>query len=250
MTRLLDHFTSSGDRFFRWRSSLPLLLLPLLLLTFAGATDVFGSRAGHRLWEVACFAVALVGLALRIGAIGTAPEGTSERSTSNPRASMLRDTGVYSVVRHPLYIGNTLIAIGLAAAPGRWFLPVIVLLASILYYERIAAREEQFLEGRFGESFRSWADRVPALIPDFRHYARSSLPFCWRNVLRREFHATFVIGAGFFLIDLAHTFVVTGHPWPDPLWATVCALSGGSFVVLAGLKRWTSVLDEPASARV
>ncbi len=244
MSRLLDHFTSSGDWFFRWRSYLPLLLLPLFLLSLPGAGHVFGSPAGDRAWAAVCLAVALLGFWIRVYAIGTAPDGTSERSTVNPRASMLRETGIYSVVRHPLYVGNALIAVGLAMAIGRWFLPVIVSLAGLLYYERIAAREEQFLEARFGDAFRSWAGRVPALVPSFRHYTPSSLPFCWRRVLRREFHAAFVIGAGFFLIDLGRSFALTGRVQPDPVWATLGAVTGLLFAVLAALKKWTAALDE------
>ena len=58
------------------------------------------------------------------------------------------------MVRHPLYLANYVIALGLSCFSRAWYLPVIVSLAGLLYYERIAAREEQFLEARFGDAFR------------------------------------------------------------------------------------------------
>jgi protein-S-isoprenylcysteine O-methyltransferase Ste14 len=239
--KLADHFSHSGRTLFRWRSYLPLVLLPLVAFSLRDAGYPFGSHAWDQVRELGCLLLSLAGLAVRIYTIGTAPEGTSERSTVDPRASELNRTGIYSVVRHPLYIGNTLVALGLALVPGPWYLAVIVLLASLLYHERIAAHEEAFLETKFGDLFRDWADRVPAMIPDFRHVQRSSNPFRWRSVLGREFHGLFVIGAGFFVLDLLHDRAVTGTWQPDPVWTWLCLATGLMFVVLTALKRFTSL---------
>src|SRR5512136_242827 len=140
--KLVDHCSHSGGFLFRWRSYLPLALLPFFALSLRDARYPFGSHGWDQIWELGCLALSLIGLLLRVYTIGTAPVGTSERSTVNPRASALNTAGIYSVVRHPLYIGNTIVALGLSLVPGTWYLPVIVLLASLLYHERIAAREE------------------------------------------------------------------------------------------------------------
>jgi protein-S-isoprenylcysteine O-methyltransferase Ste14 len=239
--KLVNHCSHSGRVLFRWRSYLPLVLLPFFALSLRDASYPFGSHAWDQVRELGCLALSLAGLAVRIYTIGTAPEGTSERSTVDPRASQLNTAGIYSVVRHPLYIGNTLIALGLALVPGPWYLPVIVLLASLLYHERIAAHEEAFLEATFGDLFRDWADRVPAMIPSLRDFRPSLGLFNWRRVFGREFHGLFVIGAGFFVLDLLRDRVVTGRWQLDPVWTWFCLATGLLFVVLTTLKRFTSL---------
>src|SRR5205814_8763763 len=117
-------------------------------------------------WELISFGVALCGLLCRIFVIGTAPEGTSARGTTQPTADVLMTTGAYSVVRHPLYLANTVMWLGCAMISGTWFLPVIVILLSFIYHERIAAREEAFLNGAFGETFQAWTRAVPAMVPN------------------------------------------------------------------------------------
>lgn len=246
--KLLDHIARSGDWLFRWRGQLPLLMLPLFLLGLIDARLPASLPAWVRAWQLVSLAVALSGLAVRVVAIGTAPEGTSERSTTNPRASMLRTAGLYSIVRHPLYLGNTLTAVGFACFTTRWYLPAIVGLLGVLYHERIAAREEVFLEGRFGDEFLRWADRVPAMVPRFSGYVPSTTPFVWRRVLGREFHGLLVIGVVLFVLDLARSALATGRFVPDPFWTSLFLLTAAIFLVCSTLKKFTNVLavSEPS----
>src|SRR5438046_313532 len=123
--RIVDQLSTHGDVLFRWRSYMPLLLIPLFALS------VNDDRAPTRFaWELFAFAVALGGLLCRALVIGTAPEGTSARGTTKPTADMLMTTGAYSMVRHPLYLANTLMWVGCAMISGTWFLPAIVILLS------------------------------------------------------------------------------------------------------------------------
>lgn len=250
--RLLDHFPRAGDRLFRWRGHLPLLLLPLFILGVLDAALPARPGPGLRAWQIGSVLLALLGLAIRVVAVGSAPAGTSERSTTTPRASMLRTSGLYSVVRHPLYIGNTLTAVGLACFTGAWYLPVIVLLAGVLYHERICAREEVFLEDRFGEAFREWASRVPAVLPRFAGYVRSTTPFVWRRVLGREFHGLMVIGSVVLVLDVARSLAATGRVVYDPLWTPFFLLTAAVFVGCSVLKKTTRLFhvddDTPAPA--
>jgi protein-S-isoprenylcysteine O-methyltransferase Ste14 len=241
---LLEHFVRSGDHLFRWRSQLPLVLLPLFIAGLADASLPLDVSPAVRSWQVFSVVLALGGLLVRVMAIGTAPEGTSERSTTAPRASMLRTTGLYSLVRHPLYVGNVLTAVGLACFTTRWYVPVIVFLAGVLYHERICAREEAFLEDRFGDEFRTWAARVPAMWPRFSAYQPSASPFIWRRVLGREFHGLMVIGSVVFVLELVRLFLATGDLRLDPFWTPFFAATAVVFVVCSALKKGTSVFRE------
>ena len=180
--------------------------------------------------------------------IGSAPPGTSGRGTRDPYATLLNTTGIYSVVRHPLYLGNTLVAFGLGLFTATWFLPTIIVLASLLYHERICVREEVFLEARFGDAFRAWAREVPTLVPALGRYRAPAGPFRWKKVLGREFHALFVIGAGFLFLDVLRHVFAAGQLAASPVWSAVCAVTGVIFAVLLVLKKWTSVLRVQESA--
>ncbi|RPJ74010.1 MAG: hypothetical protein EHM24_06895 [Acidobacteria bacterium] len=239
--RLADHFVRSGDTLFRYRGQLPLLMLPVFALGMLDARLPADLPPAGRAVQAAAVLLALCGLVIRVLSIGTAPEGTSERSTTSPRASRLRTTGFYSIVRHPLYLGNTITAVGLGAFTTRWYVPVIVLLLGLLYHERIAAREEAFLEDRFGDEFRRWAEAVPAMVPRLSAYVPSDTPFVWKRVLGREFHGLMAIASVVFVLDISRRGLAGATLTPDPLWGWFFALSAAIFVVFTALKKTTGM---------
>ena len=241
--KLLDQLVQDGDRLFRWRSYLPLALLPVVIAGVMTTAPPFSTRVAERAWECVSVAVALAGLALRVWAVGSAPSGTSERSTVNPRASQLRTTGPYSILRHPLYVANGLMAFGLSLFPGVWYLPLILVPATWLYYERIAIREEAFLSDRFGAEFDAWSSRVPACRPSFASYTRSAIPYSWKKVLRHEFHGLLVIAAGAFAFDVLQESWRAGAWRVDAPWLWFFAASAALFLVFAALKRGTRLFE-------
>jgi protein-S-isoprenylcysteine O-methyltransferase Ste14 len=243
MTTILEQFLRDGDRLFRWRSHFPLVLVPVLVGGVFLEHQPFGTVGVERAWEVFSVLVALAGLAIRAWAVGTAPAGTSERSTVNPRASELRTTGLYSMVRHPLYLGNGLMALGIALFPGVWYLPLVVVMGTMLYYERIAAREEQFLDGQFGAAFHEWASRVPAIVPRLAGRIPSTTSMSWRKILRGEFYGLLVITASVFVLDLAQAWSRSRTFRPDPIWTWVFVATAGMFLVVRTLKKSTRRLD-------
>lgn len=240
---ILEQFLRDGDRLFRWRSHFPLLFVPVLVGGVFLEDQPFGTVGAERAWEAFSVALALAGLVIRAWAVGTAPAGTSERSTVNPRASELRTTGLYSMVRHPLYLANGLMALGIALFPGIWYLPLIVGLGTLLYYERIAAREEQFLDGLFGSAFREWASRVPAIVPQFAGRIPSTTAMSWRKILRSEFYGLLVITASVFVLDFAQTWSRSRTFRPDPIWTWVFVATAAMFLVVRTLKKSTRMLE-------
>ena len=56
---------SAGDALFRWRSYLPLVLLPLVGLAILRATYPFGTETADLAWEAWCVGLSLIGMALR-----------------------------------------------------------------------------------------------------------------------------------------------------------------------------------------
>ena len=77
----------------------------------------------------------------------------------------LATSGPYSVVRHPQYLGNTLIAVGLWPATGNyWGIPLWIAIFWLLYVPAVR-REDKKLERRFGDHWRQWRSKTPAVFP-------------------------------------------------------------------------------------
>jgi protein-S-isoprenylcysteine O-methyltransferase Ste14 len=229
---IADQLSNTGDTLFRWRSYMPLLLVPLF------AVSVMDSREPTPFtWELVCFAVALCGWLLRVFVVGTAPHGTSARGTRRPTADSLSTLGAYSIVRHPLYLANTLVAAGCALLSGTWYLPLIVLLVSFIYHERIAAREEAFLLSTFGERFLSWACEVPALIPSWRRYRPSGVPFQTRKVLVQESHGLCAVGTAFLVLDTLEDSLRAGALQVDTRWLMIFVFTSIPFLIVFVTKR-------------
>lgn len=211
---------------------MPLALLPLFLLAVATTSTPTSFR-----WEAACFAIALLGLFLRVFVIGTAPEGAAARGTRQPTADTLATTGAYSIVRHPLYLANTMIAVGCALLSGTWFLPVIVVLLSFIYHERIAAREEAFLRDKFGSQFEGWAQEVPAMIPRIGRYQRPGGHFRIGKVFVQECHGLLAIGAAFFILDTLEDSIRARMLQIDQRWLWVFFVTAVPFLVVVFWKK-------------
>src|SRR5687768_1201784 len=236
---IAEQLATTGDALFRRRSYMPLVLVPLFVLS------LLDDRAPTSFeWELVCFAVSLTGLFLRGFVVGTAPQGASTRGTRRPTADSLSTLGAYSTVRHPLYLGNTLVALGCALLSGTWYLPVIVVLLSFIYHERIAAREEAFLQSAFGDSFRAWASEVPAMIPAFGRYQPSHVPFQLQKVIAQESHGLFAIGTAFFVLDTLEDSVRLGHFQFDARWLTIFVVTAIPFLIVVIVKKTAGRMAE------
>ena len=239
---LREEFARDGLWLFRWRSILPLLAVALILavvLLDPAAQPLWAKQA---VWQAVCVAVSMLGLAVRIWTVGRVPEDTSRRSTRERQAGSLNRTGPYSVVRHPLYLGNFLMWLGVAMAPGVWWLAAIVGLAYALYYERIMFAEEQFLHERFGQEYLDWTAQTPAIIPDFRRWRRAELPFSWRTVLRREYASAFALVVAFTLVGVAADYATHRTLAFDRTREIVFGAGLTVYLILRLLKRRTRLL--------
>ncbi len=240
---MTEDLERTGVWLFRWRSYLPLGMLALLLATTGHFTYPYNSHALDLAWEMLCLAVSFSGLAVRALTIGYTPKGTSGRNTKEQIADVLNTTGMYSLCRNPLYLGNFLMGLGVMLFPRNWWLSAIYALAFALYYERIIFAEEAFLTRKFGRLYTDWAVRTPAFAPRLRGWRSPELPFSWRNVIRREYHGFYAVIVTMTLIEIRLDRVVTGHFEIDGVWLTILASGTVAYFAVRFFHKWTHALQ-------
>jgi len=239
---LREEMSKQGSFLFRWRSYLPLLGLPLVVLAMTGFSYPFGSHLYDILWDLFSFAISLSGLAIRALTVGFVPPGTSGRNTKCQKATRLNTTGAYSLVRHPLYLGNFVIVAGASLFARNFWFSLVVVLGFVLYYERIIYAEESFLLEKFGKEFTEWARRTPLILPSFRSYTPPDRAFDWRMALRTEYSGFFGIVATFTFLEVLGDYVVRGVLVVDLLWVIVFAVGLVTYLMLMFLKKKTKIL--------
>lgn len=241
---LLHSFEKSGNTLFKYRGQIPavLFVLAIPVVYFTNLDNLPDSfQDGLTIFSIL---VSFMGFVIRSYAIGTTPKGTSGRNTKEQVADSLNQTGIYSTVRHPLYLGNYLMWIGIVVFTFNAYFVVIVSLAYWLYYERIMFAEERFLEKKFGEAYLNWSKKVPAFIPGFKNYIRGTIPFSFITILRREYSGVLATVVGFAFIDHLRFYLVNNRfdPWRISTFAVL--LFAFIAFILRTLKHHSKLLNE------
>jgi protein-S-isoprenylcysteine O-methyltransferase Ste14 len=239
---LQEEFETTGEYCFRWRSYLPLVMAVLFILALAQFRYPFGDRRLDLAWDAGCLGVALLGQIVRFFTVGFVPRGTSGRNTKGQVAEVLNTTGMYAIVRNPVYLGNFLIWFGLSLfMKSVWFTTVIILFFTI-FYERIIFTEEVFLRQKFGEVFVEWAGKTPAIIPRFRNWRPPTLPFSVKSAIKREYGTFFAIITTFTVLEVLAGLFTYGTLRIEAVWVKLFVGSGVFYLAIRYLKKKTQVL--------
>ena len=240
---LREEFEFAGNWLFRWRSYLPLVFIAVSLFALCDYEYLAHSQRLDKLWGGFCLLVSFFGLAIRAFTVGHTPKGTSGRTTRMPEAERLNTTGMYSIVRHPLYVANFFIGLGIALFAHLWWLVLIYILAFSLYYEKIMFAEEAYLSKKFGEEFVSWCDNTPAFIPRLKNHTKPALPFSLKNVLKREYNGFFAVIAVLFAFRVVGDFFALHKLEIDLHWSIMLIFGFLVWVILRMLKKKTNLLN-------
>lgn len=211
---LQEELKKQGDFLFRYRSYLPVIILVIGLSVFACSEyykaeppDTWLSAA----YDYICLGVSLSGLLIRVITVGHTPKNTSGRNTKAGQvAEELNTSGIYSMVRHPLYLGNFFMWLGVAMlTQNSWFIVAFILFYA-LYYERIMYAEEAFLRIKFGQDYLLWAEKSPAIIPSFKNHTKAKYPFSFKKVLKKEKNGLWAVFLLFWIFNLAGDLISGG----------------------------------------
>ena len=103
--------------------------------------------------------VFILALALGIWAVVTMTRAGSNVPTNRPSTTIV-ESGPYRFTRNPIYLGMFGVQSGLAIAlDNLWLLITLVPFALVIRYG-VVAREEAYLERKFGDVYRSYRLRV------------------------------------------------------------------------------------------
>jgi protein-S-isoprenylcysteine O-methyltransferase Ste14 len=164
----------------------------------AGALFILMAHPAPAPRLAAGFLVALAGLFLRGWAAGYLEKG-----------KRLAQDGPYSYVRHPLYAGSFLMALGfLIAGTSRSYPIHAVLLAGVFaflffwIYPRRIVGEEATLAGIFGAEWAAFTGRNSRFLPTFPPHRRPDADaFSWaRYNKNREYQAALGVTAGLVVL--------------------------------------------------
>jgi len=238
---MVHELEKSGTWLFRRRSWLPITVIALAVgyIFIANRSAIFFNYT----YEIIFVAVSLLGEVIRSYTVGYVPRNTSGRNIIEQLADQLNTTGVYSVVRNPLYIGNFFMWLGPVLFLRSVWCVIIFVLAYWLYYERIIFAEEQFLRRKFGETYDQWTFKVRAIIPSFRNYIKSELPFSFRNVLKREYNSITNVFIVFTVLDIIRNLAITGKIYVEPLYISMLVAAAIFWCILRYLVKRTNFLN-------
>jgi hypothetical protein len=126
------------------------------------------------------------------------------------KADALNTTGIYSIVRNPLYIGNFFMFTGLVVVYANIFAVMVFAVFALLQYYFIILSEEDFLKKEYGRDYETYCDRVRRIIPTFKDYKKNQNPFNLKKVFFKENDSVFNMLVLYILVLLYKEKVFTG----------------------------------------
>lgn len=86
---------------------------------------------------------------------GKAPEGKDFNDTT-----VLVDSGIYAIIRHPMYLSFILLIVSLILISQHWLSLVFGIPIVIYFYVRMGREEPSYIE-KFGADYRRYMEKVP-----------------------------------------------------------------------------------------
>jgi protein-S-isoprenylcysteine O-methyltransferase Ste14 len=160
--------TAEGRGFRSWGWSFPILFVAVLLIIFINR-GMFSKYAGAILWkrtlavDIAADLITLIGLIIILWA-RTILGGNWSSNVVLKENHELIERGPYAYVRHPIYSGFLLMALGAAIMSGRLGNFIVLVLFSLGLWVK-ARQEERLLTKHFPEIYPKYKARVKAFIP-------------------------------------------------------------------------------------
>ena len=117
------------------------------------------SRSDGLVHKLAPAIIILLGVAVAVAGIRNFSRAGTPGPGNRPVRSVVT-TGIHGWSRNPIYVGMILLYIGIGiAVRSPWVLGLALFIIILLRYA-VIAREERYLERRFGDAYRDYKQRV------------------------------------------------------------------------------------------
>jgi protein-S-isoprenylcysteine O-methyltransferase Ste14 len=153
---------NSGDKGSLW------LLYFLITVGYTLSFSIGSTRIG-RIYDWDTFlaigvVLIVIGLIIRILSILTLKQHFTY-SVATIENHKLIETGLYKSIRHPGYLGQLLVFVGIATSLSNWLSIVLMVIPIAIGYIYRMRIEERFMIEQIGEDYLNYKDRTKRLIP-------------------------------------------------------------------------------------
>ena len=154
--------TTSSDKSSSW------LLYGLITVGYALSFSIGATKIG-RIYDWNTFfaigmALVVIGLMIRIHSILTLKQYFTY-SVTKVENQKITETGLYKFIRHPGYLGQLIIFIGISTSISNWLSILLMLIPITIGYIYRIKVEERFMLEQLGEGYLNYQERTKRLIP-------------------------------------------------------------------------------------
>jgi len=152
----------SGDRFSIWILGISIAIGYSLSFSI-GSTKI--GRIYH--WDtffVIGMIFTLLGLIIRINSILTLKQQFTYTVTKIENHQLI-ESGLYKVIRHPGYLGQLIIFLGISTSLSNWLSVLLMITAVLVGYIYRINIEERFMINQMGQKYIDYQKRTKKLIP-------------------------------------------------------------------------------------
>jgi protein-S-isoprenylcysteine O-methyltransferase Ste14 len=160
--RRKNNATTTNDKGSLW------LLYSLITLGYAVSFAIGATKIGRVYYWNTFFAIGMatvvVGFIIRIYSIRTLQQYFTY-SVARVENQKIISTGLYKFIRHPGYLGQFIIFMGISISISNWLSILLMMIPVTLGYLYRIKVEEKFMTDQFGESYQHYQDRTKRIIP-------------------------------------------------------------------------------------
>lgn len=196
-----------GNLLFKYRGILPVpvIILSIILFYYSDSQQISLQQF------IFSLAVSISGLVVRVVSVGYAFNKTSGKNTKKQIADSLNTTGIYSLLRNPLYLANYLNWLGVILLFSDILVTIIITLYFTYIYYYIILVEENFLRDKFKSEYENYFNETPRIFPSIKNWKPPKHKFNFIKSLINIKNGLLGISIIFYLIYIIDTYKYSGE---------------------------------------
>ena len=241
-----------GNFFFRYRNALFPLVIVVASLTLRPEV-ILQSWIVDRVLGLAGIVIALTGQAVRLITIGFDYIHRGGKDGKVYAGRLVRG-GIYGLTRNPMYLGNSLIAIGVTMLMGAPLGYLIVIPFFLFVYQAIIAAEEAYLRNKFGAEYEDYEANVNRIVPSLSRIKESfaGMRFDWRRSIKKDIGTVVGLTIGLNILPVWRSYFLydTGTTKLAAIRAVWIVLAITIvYLVLLKMKRSKRLFQQPSNVK-